>query len=130
MAFKLTRDEIVAKAELAEAISKAWDTVESAVMEYNEKVEQAKVEMREVVTAFNDVAGQVAVFAAGVADRANLEFDERSEKWQEGEDGQAATAWKDEWDDFDSDGIENVDWPEELVIEQPMAVDMDALPEE
>lgn len=130
MAFKLTRDEIVAKAELAKAISKAWDTVESAVMEYNEKVEQAKVEMREVVTAFNDVAGQVAVFAAGVADRANLEFDERSEKWQEGEDGQAATAWKDEWDDFDSDGIENVDWPEELVIEQPMVVDMDALPEE
>ena len=60
---------------------------------------QAKVDDESCHGLSTIVAGQVAVFAAGVADRANL-FSSMSgsEKWQERRlTSQAATAWKDEW---------------------------------
>lgn len=130
MAFKLTKDEAQTRTQLAADLEKAWAAVEDAVGVYNDEVNVAKEKITAVITAFNDVAGQAAVFVQEIVDRADGEIDERSEKWQEGDNGQAAIAWKDEWDNFDGDGIENVDWPEELAIEQPTVVDIDALPEE
>jgi hypothetical protein len=130
MAFKLTKDQTAAKAELAAAIEKAWAAVEDAVGVFNDSVSQAKEVLTAQVAAFNDVAGQVATFTAEIAGRADEDISGRSEKWQEGDAGQAAIEWKDEWENFDADGIENIDWPDDLAIEQPTVVDMDALPEE
>lgn len=131
MAFKLTKEEIATKAEIAGNLEKAWASVEDAVSEYNDEVNKAKEKVTAVIASFNDVAGQAAVFVQEVADRASGEIDEKTEKWQEGDRGQAAISWKDEWENFDGDGIENIDWPEDLAIEQPTVIDLDtALPDE
>lgn len=131
MAFKLTKDEMKTKTELGESLEKAWASVEEAVGVYNDDIKVAKEKVTKVIASFNDVAAQAATFIAGVAERAEGEIGDKTEKWQESEKGEAAASWKDEWSEFDADGIEIMDWwPEELVIEQPTVVDLDALPEE
>jgi len=129
MAFKLTKDESKTRGEIAETLEKHWAAVESAVGIYNAEVEVAKEKVNTAISAFNDVAGTAASFVEEVATRASTEFDERSEKWQEGDNGQSASSWKDEWEGFDCEGVE-VDWPDELSIDQPNVVDLASLPEE
>jgi hypothetical protein len=130
MAFKLTKDEQKTKTELSANLEKAWASVEDAVGAYNDEVNVAKQKITAVIASFNDTAAQAATFIQEVASRAEGEIDEKTEKWQESDKGQEAVSWKDEWSEFDADGIENIDWPEELAIEQPTVVDLDALPEE
>ena len=128
MAFKLSKKESADRTSFSGELNEAWEELAAAVSKYNDTVSEAKVEVEAAVEKFNGLVTNVKEFTDGVAQRASDEFDDKSEKWQEGERGEAASSWKDEWENF---GLEEIDvnWPDDLDIDQP-DMDLEALPEE
>ncbi len=80
-----------------EVMAEEWEAVEAAVNAYNEIVEEA-----------NEWKGEIASEMQGY-------IDDRSEKWQEGERGQAYMARQQEYQDNDLEAIE-LDQPEPLEL--------------
>jgi len=128
MAFKLTKDEVKARDELSDDLHIAWGKVDEAVAKFNAIVDEAKGEIELAVEKFNEVVERSNEFTGGVAQRAEDEFDERSENWQSGDKGDAASTWKDEWANAELEALD-IEWPDELNIDQP-EIDLTALPEE
>ena len=128
MAFKLTKDEVKTRDEINDDLQGAWSKVEEAVNKYNAAMDEAKGDVEQAVEKFNEVVERSNEFTGGVAQRAEDEFDERSENWQSGEKGDAASTWKDEWANAELEALD-IDWPEELSIDQP-EIDLTALSEE
>jgi hypothetical protein len=79
---------------------------------------------------YNSVLEDVRAFAERIAERIESEIDEKSEKWQEGEKGEQAATWRDEWKDADFAEVD-LDYPqdmEELALED--AERLEQLPQE
>jgi len=130
MAFKLTQAEAKRRDELVEALQKAQGELDDAVSEYNEKSQEIRGPVEEAVSAYNAVVEEAHDFAEDVASDGDTAFDEKSEKWQEGERGEAARSWIDEWQNADFNEIE-INWPDDLEIEAPgHAGNLEALPTE
>jgi hypothetical protein len=103
MAFKLTKDEAARKTHIMEALAEARAEIEAAGDRYNEVLEQARA------------------FAQEVAEDRRADWDLKSERWQEGDKGQAADAWISEWENFDSEEAAEPD--------MDGAADLDNLPD-
>lgn len=54
------------------------------------------------IERWNAAALAANAFAAEVADQLDGDINEKSERWQEGDAGQAAQALRDEWQEFDA----------------------------
>lgn len=79
MPFKLTKDETARVEALADMLDSRFQDLCDAVTAYNEAVSEARE------------------LAEEIAQRAADEWGEKSEKWQEGERGEAAHEWVDAW---------------------------------
>lgn len=128
MAFKLTLKEITDRDGITAELENAWAAVDNAVAEYNDAVNEARCKVISVVESYNNVLGEATVWAASIMERMNCEFEDKTEKWQESEQGQSTAAMISEYENFSPDDI-SVDWPDNLVIENP-GLDLEALPEE
>lgn len=60
------------------------------------------------VMEYNEHVGRARDFAKKVLEDLHDEYDEKSERWQESEAGQAAQSMIDEWESLDLDPIEEV----------------------
>jgi hypothetical protein len=118
VAFKLSKAEIQRRDGYVEDLEKAWSEIEQAVNTYNEGVANLRAPVEQAVAHYNEVMGEAKGFAEDVASQADGEWDERSEKWQEGEKGEAAAEYRDAWQTIEFEEIE-LEWPEELAIEDP-----------
>lgn len=113
MTFKLSKAERDRLDELHGRLDAASLAVEEAVDEFRDTVEDAKDAVHERVVAYNDVVREIAGWRDEFVAEKRGEWDEKSEKWQAGDKGQAASGWIDEFENLNLDEIE-VDWPEEL----------------
>lgn len=130
MAFKLDKQESLRRAGLVASLQEAWGKIEDAVDVYNDAVAELKGPVAEAIEAYNEIATEAAGFAEDVATRAEGEFDDKSEKWQESERGQAAGGWRDEWQSLDLATIEP-EFPDDLAIDDPGHADaLEGLPDE
>jgi uncharacterized membrane-anchored protein YhcB (DUF1043 family) len=78
---------------------------------------------------YNSVLILVRSFVAAFAEEAREEFEDRSERWQESDAGQAAQSFIEEWEQ----AVESLDDLAEIKIVMPDALafpDLDDLPEE
>lgn len=98
MALKLNKDEIRQRDAYVAELRKVADLLEDAVRVFNEELEAARVKMRGAIDDYNETLTAARGFAEDIASRLSDEIDEKSEKWQEGEKGEAAVAFKDEWE--------------------------------
>jgi hypothetical protein len=101
MALKLTKAEAERQTALVADLQAQKDAMQKAIEDFNTALETARADLREAVGKYNDVVSEVNGFAADIASRLDDEINNKSEKWQEGEKGEAATAWKDEWEAID-----------------------------
>lgn len=78
------------------------------------KLEETQVALEQAIAAYKAALVEAQQFCAGVAEEIRAYFDDKSEKWQEGERGQAYEEWATGWE-----GVEfpEVDEPSEQAAE-------------
>lgn len=119
MAFKLTKAENNRREELVASIEIATTPLSAAITEANEAIVAIVASLNEKVAAYNEVLSEARDFAATLVERLQEEFDDKSEKWQEGERAEAASEFIDSWtsiadqledvEDFEFDGFDDFD---------------------
>lgn len=87
-AFKLSKAQIKQHVELHEELAAAESALESAIEAYNAVLAEAREHCQEI------------------AETAQSEWDEKSERWQESDKGVEAQAWITEWADADLEEVE------------------------
>ena len=111
MALKLTKDEIKRKDDHVSELEKQKANMEMAIEIFNAAMETARVDLREAVGKYNEALDDARGFAEDIASRLENEIDDKSEKWQESDKGQAAMEFKIDWesvelqDNLDADEI-------------------------
>jgi chromosome segregation ATPase len=116
--FKLNKQELTTRDEHVAKLEKAWAEIAQAISTYNGLVETLRAPIEQAVEKYNEVVVEAKAFAEEIANRFEGEYDERSEKWQEGEKGQAAAELKEAWQSIDMEEI-NLEWPDDLGIDDP-----------
>jgi hypothetical protein len=101
MAIKLTKAEVIRQTKLVAELRVQEYAMTAAIEDFNTAMDSARVDLREAVEKYNEVISEVNGFALDIATRLQDEIDEKSEKWQESEKGEAAVAFKDEWEQID-----------------------------
>jgi hypothetical protein len=70
-------------------------------------IEETLAALQEKIGAYNDAVVEFNTFRQGIEDDMQNYFDEKSEKWQDGDAGQNYQAWIEEWN-TDIDELEEV----------------------
>lgn len=103
MAFKLTRDELKQKQEHIDKLTESFHGLEAAIEIYNSGLSALRDKLREEISTYNDSLSEAKDFMADIASDRDSEFSDKSERWQEGEKGQAAQEWYQEWENAELD---------------------------
>lgn len=119
MAFKLSKTELAEKLHHIEALEKAHTALSDAVAVFNVAVQTQRELLEEAIVGYGDAIGEAKGWAEEIAADIQCEFDDKSEKWQEGDRGQAAAEWIAAWEGFD---------PEDAEIEIPEEIEFDVDP--
>jgi hypothetical protein len=115
MAFKLSKAELEQRSKLIERLNEAHGKLEAAINGYNEQVAELREPVEQAVSTYNEELAEAAAFAAQIAESRQGEYDDKSDKWQEGDKASAAADWISEWENFEADEIE-IEWPDELEL--------------
>ena len=115
MSFKLSKEERERREEIASKLREQAEKVAGAVSAMNDAMTAAREIVEAEVEAYNAIVSEAEEFAQDVASQADEAISEKSEKWQEGERGQAAEQWKGEWeglqfDELSVDTLGDIDW--------------------
>lgn len=105
--------------ERLDAIDEKQKAVESAVEELNDK---ALAAVNAAIVALNSAMSDIREFRDNIVAQISDYYDERTEKWQEGETGQQFTRWKDAWECEEFDDIEELE-----PIEVGNAIDVEGI---
>jgi hypothetical protein len=116
MSFRLSKNEIASRDEIIARLEKAAAEVTAAVEAANAAIEAATEPVNGAIERYNEIVGKAREFAADVASQAESDIGDKSERWQEGERGQAAQEWQQEWEGLSFEDIE---------LELPQPIDFD-----
>lgn len=95
---RATRKELEAVAKVRTELALQAVTLQQAVDEANRVVAAGLSDLNAVVAKYNGAVTDAHVAVKAVADRLRDDYDGKSEKWQEGEAGQAAESFVSEWE--------------------------------
>lgn len=126
MTFKITKAQIAERDALVTDIRAKADALEAAITAYNDGIEKLATALSEAAEEYNGALADVQDFVSGVAEDGRAEFEEKSERWQEGEKGQYADAWLQQWEsleleDFEFDAPEPVEEIDPSSVSDPLA---------
>ena len=76
---------------LATALREAKDKLVIAIDEYNAATTDPRAAVESALKEYNEALAEAKGFAEDIANEAESEFDNKSEKWQEGDRGQAVS---------------------------------------
>jgi hypothetical protein len=92
--------------------------ISAHLQEQAQEVEKAHAELTEaietynaVIASYNEVVTEATGFAEDMASAIGAYIDEKSEKWQDSDRGQAFTDWQDEFQNADFEEIDTVEVP-------------------
>ena len=95
MAFKLTKQELNRRDELRDKLADARIDLDEAIAEQNRIIEDAYSAINAALDDYNEVVNEAYGFVEDIHAEREGEYDDKSERWQEGERGQAAYEWLD-----------------------------------
>jgi DNA repair exonuclease SbcCD ATPase subunit len=130
MAFKLTKDE---RADLADHLGTLQEKLQKIREAEAARLETITAEDEKVKAAIADYNGALAdakTFVEETAERLRGEYDEKSERWQEGDKGSAASEFIEQWENVDMEDIDESETiqPDEISADHCEA--LEGLPEE
>jgi hypothetical protein len=106
VAFKLSKREAAQRDELARALAERADALRAKIEGYNDEMAERWRAVASAVEEYNGALTDARAFVEEVREGRQAEFDEKSERWQEGERGEAAATWLGEWEQPDLDDVE------------------------
>jgi uncharacterized coiled-coil DUF342 family protein len=109
----LTKDHKKQREELISKLDNARGELNSAITDFNNAVESAKEPVTEAWTAYNEIVQEANALLEELASDAQNYFDERSEKWQEGDAGEQYNQWIEQFQEEICE-IDEIDFPSEL----------------
>lgn len=109
---RLSKEQVKEHEELVDAVNGAHQELDGAIKQYNERVAAAHSELAPFVEAFNEAVTKANDFRESVHSDQQAYFDEKSEKWQEGDAGSAYSDWMSQWDEAAIEEVELDDAPE------------------
>lgn len=124
MAFKFSKSDIKERDEHLETTRQKENSLNEAIEKYNETVEDAYREVEEALSDYNGALNDAREFVDRVRTEFSDEFDEKSEKWQEGDKASAAREWIDSFDTVD---LEDVEFEEPELLDEVHCEGLDAL---
>lgn len=113
MAIKITKSQAVEKNTVTTHLADTGAELTSAINLYNEAMSEAWEPVRAALDAYNTALEAATELANDVIGDLESKIEAKSEKWQEGEAGQQATAMLDAWEGTDFSPIE-MDKPDDL----------------
>ncbi len=90
---KLSKDQQKERTELLNAVSKNAEELNTQVEDFNLEISRLHGPVEAAVEKFNEAKEALKIFIESVRDEAQEEFDDKSEKWQEGDKGQELYAY-------------------------------------
>jgi hypothetical protein len=111
MAFKLTTNEARKVSELEALLDDTRSELNNEIVRFNETVETLMSAVNNAVDKYNDAIYATAAFCEDIAASYQAEWDEKSEKWQEGDAGDAAANWISQWESHCIEQIEPLEAP-------------------
>lgn len=93
MAFKMTKADETRLQDVQRRLAAQRQNVEQVVASANEQIEQAKAKVADEINAYNEIVGEARGVIEDIRNEAQSEYDDKSEKWLEGERGQAVAEW-------------------------------------
>ncbi len=125
----LTKEEMKQKAAIAVKLASLREDAETALGIYEEDCGAAFGKLEAAVNLLNEALEEAELFAEDIASDRRGDFDEKSEKWQEGERGSAAEEWISQWEGASFDRVE-LEQPQEITLDMDACAVLDDLPEE
>ena len=126
----LDKDQEKKKTDLVDAIRTAQAELETAITNFNSVVEDEQDKVNGKLNALNEKIGEAREWAEGIASDMQSYYDEKSERWQEGDNGQNYSSWKEEYENLSADEVE-VTFPDDLEVPDcTVAEDLENLPSE
>lgn len=131
MAFNLTKDEKKRLAEYRDRLGKEQSDMSAILEEQAEVIEAAYEKINGAIETYNGVLADARGFIEDIVSERNGDFEDKSERWQEGERGEVIREWIDSFDNAMSE-LEDV----EAIEHESFSVDvahsdvLDALEEE
>jgi hypothetical protein len=96
------RDAIIKKlADASSRLAAEHEALSAAVDKFNERID-----------AYNEQLEEARGFAEDMVSEIDSYMSDRSERWQDGDTGQAYSDWKSEWENVALDELEHVEVPE------------------
>jgi hypothetical protein len=130
MSFQLTKEQNGRLDKYIDDLTIIGQRITAAVSDYNAEVEQLRPPVEVAVTEYNELLGEVRQLVSDIVAKGNESIDEKSEKWQEGERGEAAQEWVDAWEGIDLSDLD-YQWPDDLTIDIPdYDAELENLPQE
>jgi uncharacterized protein YicC (UPF0701 family) len=111
VAFKLTKQEDARKSELEAELEQLVGEATDGLEVLREKIGELVTEFNEKhVSPLSEKMTEAYGFVEDIVNERQTDFDDKSERWQEGERGQAAQSWLQEWEN----GMQGLEAPAEL----------------
>lgn len=128
---KLSKAQEKARAELVIELAAAEKLVRYRFAELLSICRRAPDDVNEAIRAYNLALSKAEAFATGVAEDLRSDYEEKSERWQEGEAGQQANDFIEEWEGFEGSALPEVAILEPELEEKPCHAEaLDSLPTE
>jgi hypothetical protein len=93
MVFKLTKQEDVRREELCVKILEARAVLDEVINQNTAIIEDCYSAMNAAIADYNEVVSGAQGFFEDIHNERADEFDDKSERWQDGERGDAARSW-------------------------------------
>ncbi len=112
---KLTRMQVTERDRLVADLRANGEVLAAAIKQFNEVVAPLSAAVEAASEAYNETLDASREFVGNFSESARSEFDERSERWQEGDTGKAADVFIKAWEDVD---LEDVDIEVPMLLEE------------
>lgn len=114
---KLNKEQLAKLEQFKEAIGDERDALELEIDAYNALMSETWNRVESALTKLNEKIVEAEEWRAEMAAEMQQYFDERSERWQEGEAGCAYQDWINEWDQYltevELEAPEDVEMPDD-----------------
>jgi phage-related protein len=119
MAFKLTNGDIKERDNMIGSVQDKQQTLTEAITKFNDVIEEQKSAVEDCLNDLNGAISDLRNFIEQKRDEFQGEFDDKSEKWQEGDRARAIADWIGTFDNVSLEDAQ-IEFPElleEVVID-------------
>ena len=129
MPFKLSKDEKANRDSYVAEIRAAEEHLQETLATYNSEVSRRWGHVDAAIQRYNEALENARTWATNLGEEMQGEFDDKSEKWQEGDRGQEVQEWIDQYKDLQLDDVK-LDEPDAVEVQVDDADTVGDLPDD